>query len=276
MGTELARRGVPTPLPLWSAAAIRDAPDVLAAIHREYAAAGATVHTANTFRASPWALDAAGLRGQAPTLIRAAVAITRASVPGSHRVAGSIAPLRDCYRPDLSPPPDVAAPAHRQTATLLADAGVDLILCETFPHVGEALIALRAALQTALPVWVSFTAGPDGDLLDREQIGAAGRKAVQEGAAAVLVNCVRPGRLLELLAALAGLGVSVGGYCNVGVPCSVHGWRTEGVDDPEPFAQLVLAHVAAGARIVGGCCGTTPAHIEAAAALLSTRTTGPA
>ncbi len=275
VGTELARRGVPTPLPLWSSAAIHSAPDVLANIHRDYAAAGATVHTANTFRTSPWALDRAG-RGRAADLTRRAVAIAREAVPGSHRVAGSIAPLEDCYRPDLSPPLHVARSAHRQMADLLADAGADLLLCETFPHVEEALVALDAALATGLPVWLSFTAGPDGDLLTDEEILAAGRRAVAAGASAVLVNCVRPQRIARLLPALVGLGVPVGGYGNVGAPDLECGWQTEGDDDPEPYGQIAGALVSAGAQIVGGCCGTTPAHIAAVAEALSKRPTGPA
>ncbi len=273
VGTELARRGVPTPLPLWSAAAIRGAPEVLAAIHRDYAAAGATVHTANTFRTSLWALDRAG-RGRATDLTRRAVAIARGAVPESHRVAGSIAPLEDCYRPDLSPPLDVARAAHRHTAGLLADAGVDLLLCETFPHVEEALAALDGALETGLPVWLSFTAGPDGDLLTDDEILAGGRRAVAAGASAVLVNCVRPARLVRLMPALSRLDVPVGGYGNVGAPDPEFGWRTEGDDDPEHYGQIAAGLVSAGARIVGGCCGTTPAHIAAAA--LAIRSSGPA
>src|SRR5262245_12037015 len=96
VGTELAARGVPTPAPLWSAWALVHAPEVVADIHRDYAAAGATVHTTNTFRTK---------RRSAPAnweeLARKAVAIVRGTVPQGHRVAGSIAPLEDCYRPDL-------------------------------------------------------------------------------------------------------------------------------------------------------------------------------
>src|SRR5260221_10197622 len=98
IGTELAARGVAIPAPMWSARAIADAPAVLADIHRAYAAAGATVHTAATFRTTR---RAAGEGWEA--LARRAVAITREAAP-RHRVAGSVAPLEDCYRPDLSPP----------------------------------------------------------------------------------------------------------------------------------------------------------------------------
>src|SRR5258708_2860993 len=94
LGTELERRGIETPPPGWSAYAIDRAPEIIAAIHRDYAAAGATVHTANTFRTK---------RRQFPerwqALTEKAIAIARASVPSSHRIAASIAPLEDCWRP---------------------------------------------------------------------------------------------------------------------------------------------------------------------------------
>src|SRR6516164_647837 len=98
MGTELGRLGVPTPSPAWSAHALIVAPETVAAIHREYAGAGATVHTANTFRARRRAV---GERWEA--LARGAIGIARRSVPRGQRIAGSIGPLEDCYRPDLSP-----------------------------------------------------------------------------------------------------------------------------------------------------------------------------
>src|SRR5688500_17354583 len=115
LGTELDRRGVPTPLPRWSAGAVDAAPDVLRAIHADYARAGATVHTANTFRTKRRTLGDDWER-----LARRAIAIARESVPAGHRVAGSIAPLEDCYRPDLSPVDP--APEHRELARVLADA----------------------------------------------------------------------------------------------------------------------------------------------------------
>lgn len=189
MGTELAARGVATPLPAWSARAPVDAPDVLAAIHADYARAGATVHTANTFRTRPgdagpgWA-----------DLARRAVHVCRASVPPDHRVAGSLAPLADCYRPDLSPPDPF--PGHAALAEVLADAGCDLLLCETFSHVGEALAAVRAARATGLETWLALTAGPDATLLTPDEAAAAARRARDHGVTRVLVNCTAAARTL--------------------------------------------------------------------------------
>ena len=121
MGTELARRGVDTPAPGWSTYALESHPHVVAAIHRDYAAAGATVHTANTFRTKRRQFP-----GDWEKRARLAVRICRESVPAGHRVAGSLAPLEDCYRPDLSPPPETCRAEHRELAEVLADAGCDL------------------------------------------------------------------------------------------------------------------------------------------------------
>jgi S-methylmethionine-dependent homocysteine/selenocysteine methylase len=263
IGTELDRRGVPTLLPRWSATAIDEAPDVLAAIHRDYANAGARVHTANTFRTKRRTV---GPRWE--HLTRRAVDLARGAVPADHRVAGSIAPLEDCYRPDLSPTDP--RPEHRELAEALARAGVDVILCETFPHVGEALVAVDEAVRTGVPTWLSLTAGPNADLLDARAIAAAGREAVARGAAAVLVNCVRADRTLALIEPLADLGVPFGAYANAGAPDDRVGWQAND-EDPERAAERYAAFarswVAAGATLVGSCCGTGPAHIRALAAL---------
>src|SRR5690606_31364939 len=127
-----------------SAAYLTTHPHLVAQLHREYAAAGATVHTANTFRTTP---RAAGEDWR--DLLARAVQLAREAIPPHHRLAGSIAPLEDCYRPDLSPPD--ARPEHRTLARALAEAGVDLLLCETFPHIDEAVIATEEAAATGLP-----------------------------------------------------------------------------------------------------------------------------
>jgi len=267
IGTELLRRGVPTPLPLWSAAAIDSAPQVLAAIHSEYAQAGATVHTANTFRTSPWSLRAVGRESDAPRLTRRAVEITRGAVPEDQQVAGSLAPLEDCYTPALSPPARLAESGLQRGAQLLADAGVDLILCETFPHPGEALLAVKAAVQTGLPVWLSLTPGPSGDLLDDETLRRCAAEATELGAELVMVNCGRPERLSSAVAAIASMGIQTGAYGNVGAPCERHGWNSEGLSAPGPYAETVRGWLKSGAKVIGGCCGTTPAHIDVLAHL---------
>ncbi len=257
IGTALAARGVPTPPGEWSAWAITHAPGALAVLHAEYAAAGATVHTANTFRAQP------GVYGERfEEVLRQAVALARGAVPPDHQVAGSIAPINDCYEPWRSP--ERPRPAHRQMAGALAASGVDLLLCETFPHVGEGLIAVEEAVATGLPTWAAFTAGPEGALLSPAALGDAAREAVARGAAAVLVNCV-PARLtLAYVERLVGLGVPFGAYANAGGVGEGVGWGEGGEARYLGYAQTWAE---AGATLIGGCCGTSAAHIAALQAL---------
>jgi len=262
MGTELAARGVPTPTLEWSARALREAPEMVAAIHREHVAAGARVLTTNTFRTRR---RSAGQDWE--RLATLAVELARQAAPPGVRVAGSIAPLEDCYSPWLSPPEP--RPEHRDLARLLAAAGVDILLCETFPHVGEALVAVEEAVATGVETWVSFTGGLRGELLSPEEVRAGAREAVARGAAAVLVNCIPATRTLPYVEALAGLGVPCGAYANAGDPAWGLGWEAA---DPEAaaegYARLARTWVAAGATLVGGCCGTGAAHIRALAQLL--------
>jgi S-methylmethionine-dependent homocysteine/selenocysteine methylase len=266
VGTQLAARGVATPAPLWSAAAIESAPEILTAIHREYAQSGATVHTANTFRThrraagEPW-----------ERLTRRAVALARGAVPADHRVAGSLAPLEDCYRPDLSPIESYGE--HHELAACLADSGCDLILCETFPHGGEALQAVRAAVATGLPVWLALTAGPRADLMKPDEMAAAARAAVGEGAQAILVNCTPATVSAHYVAALAGAGLNVpiGCYANAGSVEEGLGWGGEDEHAVRRYAACAEGWIGRGARLIGGCCGTGPAHIAALARLVAAR-----
>lgn len=257
MGTQLAARGVTTALPLWSAAAIDLAAETIAAIHRDYASAGASVHTANTFRTKRRTAGQDWRR-----LTQRAVELARQAGPGG-RVAGSIAPLEDCYRPDLSPPSPYDE--HAEMADELAQSGCDLLLCETFAHVDEAIQAVRAAISTGLETWLALTAGPQADLLSPPQMAAAGKRAVDAGATAVLVNCVPASKTLPLVSALesARLGVPIGAYANAGSIDEGIGWQTHDIPATAAYVKFACQWIDAGATIVGGCCGTGPAHIEA-------------
>jgi S-methylmethionine-dependent homocysteine/selenocysteine methylase len=139
-------------------------------------------------------------------------------------LAGSLAPVEDCYRPDLSPPGDLARSVHRAVATALAEAGVDRIVCETFPHPGEARIAVEEATKTGLPTWVALTAGPDGGLLDPHELGRAARDCVRAGAAAVLVCCTSARLTLPYLEEVAKARVQFGAYASAGGPSDGIGW----------------------------------------------------
>ena len=262
MGTELAARGVPTPAPQWSAWAVLHQPEKVAEIHAAYAAAGATVHTADTFRTKQRNMGSGWERA-----VERAVGLARAAVPREHRVAGSIAPLEDCYRPDLSP--SNPRPEHRELARALARAGVDLLLCETFPHPDEALVAVEEAVATGIETWVALTAGPRADLLTAAALARAAHRCAQAGARACLGNCVAASACSPYVEALVGLPVPFGVYANAGDPLDRLGWSSAPeADAASRYAELARNWVATGASIVGGCCGTGPAHIRALAEAL--------
>lgn len=258
LGTELNARGVATNLPLWSASAIDSAADTIAAIHRDYATAGATLHTANTFRTkrrttADW-----------QRLAREAIQIARHALPHSHRLAGSIAPLEDCYRPDLSPGQS-SRKEHRELAELLADEDCDLLLCETFPNVEEAIVAVEEAVQTGVETWAAFTSGPKADLMAPATMASGAKRAVDAGASAVLVNCTPAANTLPFVQALsdARLNVPIGAYANAGRPHERIGWQSPSQPAAAAYVNFARGWIAAGATIVGGCCGTSPVHIKA-------------
>jgi len=266
MGTQLERRGVRLPAPAWSARALDEAPDVIAAVHREYAAAGATLHTANTFRTQRRSVG-----GRWEELARRAVRIARSSTPGpGMRVAGSIGPLEDCYRPDLSP--GAAARAeHAELARVLADERVDVILCETFSHPSEAAAAVEAAAQTGIETWVALTAGPDASLLTPAAMRSAARACLSAGARAVLVGCTGALHTGPFVDAIAGVSPVFGAYANAGDMGGGLGWEAAPGAAAERYASFATAWLDAGATIVGGCCGTGIEHIARLRSLVNER-----
>ena len=274
LGTEIERHGVACDLPLWSTHALLEAPQVVLQVHREYAQAGAQVLTACTFRTQRRCLARAGLarpRERARALCEQAAALARtAAGEAASRVwvAGSAPPLEDCYRPDLVPLPADAFREHREHARNLAHAGVDLIAVESMNSVGEARLAAEAASQTGLPFWVSFLCGSDAALLSGERLAGAIAAVRETGPLAVGVNCLPPSSVPACLPVLADCGLPFLVYANLGAPDS-QGGRTHDCS-PETYAEHARAWVHAGARAIGGCCGTRPEHVRALA-----RTVGP-
>ena len=275
-GTELQRRGMETRLPLWSAAAIWECPVLLEQIHRDYVVAGADVLTANTFRTHARSLaaaslgDGASLDDRASELTRAAVEIARKASGGRALVAGSQAPLEDCYEPGRAPPVSEMEREHAWMARNLADARVDLILVETHNTIREAVVATRAAAQTGLPVVASLVCGEDGRLLSGESVSDAARALLPFKPQALLLNCCpapaveRPLRQLCRVAS----AIPCGAYANIGRSDPSLGWVNTDAQDPTTYARYAATWLELGAAVIGGCCGTTPEHIRRLRTLL--------
>lgn len=259
IGTELASRGLALEAPRWSAAAIEKAPDLLSELHSAYASAGAYLHTANTFRTQPRAFGEGW-----QVALRAAVRSARDAVGPGQEVLGSMAPVEDCYRPELSPGAD-ARMEHRAIASALAEAGCDILLCETFANGAEALVAVEEAMATGLPVWLSLTAGPFADLLTPPELAGIGKDAVSIGIDRLLVNCIAASQIGAYVDAVGALSVPTGVYANAGREDEGLGWSATSSAAADAYADFAEYWKDAGASVIGGCCGTGPLHVRALA-----------
>ena len=276
IGTELARRGVSTALPLWSAAALEFHPDTVLQIHRDYVDAGAQIIIANSFRTTTFTYTEAGMeassaRGKARKMTHRAVDLARQAVRGKPAwVAGSMAPVADCYTPGDYPGREMAVRIYGELAGDLADAGVDLLLLETQITLAEIEVALEAASPTGLPVMASFLADRGMRLLGGAPLAEAIALAESAGAEGVLVNCVTLDTADALAPQLRRLtGLPFGIYANAGVSFPEKGGSIDQTHSDKRFAQSVARWIDSGVSMVGGCCGTTPDTIAAVREALS-------
>jgi S-methylmethionine-dependent homocysteine/selenocysteine methylase len=259
-GTELERRGARSDLPLWSSWALLEAPELLRRIHADYLGAGVDALTAATFRTHARSLAAAGLEARAGELTAAAVRLAREAAERADRetlVLGSAAPLEDCYHPERVPGADALAREHAQHARNLFRAGVDAILVETMNSAREAAAAAEAARAAGAELLVSFVCGPAARLLSGEPLAEALDAVRAFAPAAVGVNCLAPAAVDACLPVLRRADAPFLVYPNL-VAGSAHA-------EPEAFAEAALRFATAGAAGLGGCCGTTPAHLAALA-----------
>ena len=278
MGTELQRQGVDIGLPLWSANALQRAPHVVRNVHFSHLNAGADILTTNTFRSNLRALRGAGMEDRWEELNLKAVQFAHEAreryIPARPvLVAGGLAPVEDCYRPDLVPSDDELRSEHGAQARLLSMLGVDVLLVETMMHAREARIATEACVATGREVMTSFVTREDGALLSGEPLADAARAVLEAGASVLLVNCVSAAHIATPLRILSDIpDATIGCYANIGAP----GPETDGVlrgdVDVHGFAEASREWVRLGARFIGGCCGSTPEHLEALARLHSPET----
>ncbi len=266
-GTELARRGLDTGTPIWSALALMEAPHIVEQVHADYLAAGAEVIITNTFRTHRRNLETVGLGAEAARLTALAVAIAQQAVRNTRRVAyvaGSISPLEDSYSPHLTHSHATYLTEHGELAANLAAAGVDLLLAETINTVAESAAAAEAAAACGLPFGVSWVCGDDGRLLSGENLAEAVDAVAPHGPAFLAINCTPApvlGRALEALRAASAL--PLGAYANIGHTDTLAAWQHTQDASPAEYAACGAKWLEMGAQLIGGCCNTTPDHIAA-------------
>jgi S-methylmethionine-dependent homocysteine/selenocysteine methylase len=266
MGQELVHRAGDNPTPLWSTQVMVDHPGLVAQVHADYRAAGATVQTTNTYAIHRDRLTGTALDGQFEALH--ARALDEAKGPG--RVAGSIGPLGGSYRPDIHPAHADAVLLYAEVARQIAP-GCDLIICETVASLAHAAAVLEGALSVGKPVWIAVTVDDkDGTKLRSGEPLADVITIVEAGAAAILVNCSAPEAMPAALDILATGKLPFGAYANgfnqitsdfLKDKPTVSALTARRDLGPEAYAKAAMAWIDQGATIVGGCCEVGPAHI---------------
>jgi methionine synthase / methylenetetrahydrofolate reductase(NADPH) len=239
-------------------------PGLIRQIHTEYVEAGAEVIETNTFGANRIKLQAYGLAEKVVQINRQAVQLARQAAGDDVYVVGSVGP---CTRPDQAFAREYAEEveaAFVEQITALVSAGVDAILLETFANAGELALGARVAKRCGAVVLASFTVSQEGMTSVGTPIEAMVDALQTETAVDVLgINCaIGPAGAYDALQAMLPLtNKPVIVMPNAGFPRQVGG-RMLYMTSPEYFTSYAKRFVALGARGVGGCCGTTPAHIR--------------
>lgn len=261
-GSNLRAAGMPVGVSpeLW----VLEHPEVLLDLQRGYVEAGSRIIMAPTFSANRPGLKNFGLEAWLAELNAALVSLSKEAAGDRALVAGDLSTLGRPLEPAGDMPYSEAYDTYREQMEALAKAGVDLFALETLMGAEEAVAALDAAADFALPVMVSFSAEADGSLLFGGNVWETAVMLQEMGAAAVGVNCsVGPDQLESVIRSVrAAVDIPVIAKPNAGLPVMDERGQAHYSMGPEDFARHMEVLIKAGAGIVGGCCGTTPAYIR--------------
>lgn len=243
-------------------------PEVIGDVHRQYIDAGAELIETNSFSANYYKLSKFGLEAQVEEINRAAVRIARQAAGEDAYVAGAVGSIRGGRRVSVTDQ-ELNQYYEQQIAALLAE-GVDALLFETFYDLSEMRLALGRARQLSdIPTICQFAVDQVGRTLDGYEISDAFAILQNEGADVLGFNCHSgPKGIMSVMSGLDGpLNVPLSVFPNAGLADYVDGEYIYGAT-PEYFGESARSFADLGARLIGGCCGTTPEHIAATAQAL--------
>lgn len=270
LATELEARGHDLSDPLWSARLLADAPREIVAVHAAYFRAGATIATTASYQASFEGFAARGLdRQQAAGLLRRSVELAKAARneagANGRLVAASVGPygaaLADGseYRGRYGLSVAALARWHQPRLEILAAAGADVLACETVPDVDEAEALVGLVRSIGVPAWLSYTIDGARTRAGQPLADAFAVAAGVDEIVAIGINCCAPDDVLPAIASASAVGKPVIVYPNSGERWDAlqHKW----IGASRFGTNLAAQWIAAGARIVGGCCRVGPADI---------------
>ena len=240
-------------------------PEVLVELQRSYAKAGSKIIYAPTFQAQPIALQKIGLENHTEAINAQLIALSRSAAPDC-LIAGDIATLAafcDSWDPDNF---DLLVENYRRQIRGLIDGGADLLVGETllYPQEADAILT-AAALEGAGATMITYSMQSGGFLYSGHDVGPLMGQLEDWGAAAVGFNCVAADEMIPHLVSRLRRFTRLPLICkpNAGNPIINEKGQAEYRLEPEPFARIVKACYENGASLLGGCCGTTPAHMAA-------------
>ncbi|MFM2183823.1 MAG: hypothetical protein RJB61_2117 [Actinomycetota bacterium] len=277
LSTALEAMGVTPTGRLWTAQAVIDEPETVVAAHRSAVDAGADVVISASYQASIEGFESAGLsRSAARAALSSTTQLARRS--GARLVAASVGPYGACmadgseYHGRYDVDWDEVRSFHRQRLEVLVDTDADIFAVETIPTIAEASVILEEMRRlTDSPAWMSFACADSGHLVGGEPVAAAAL-AVADAVQLIGVNCTAPPHVAPLLDAIVDAArLPCVAYPNAGAEWDADSRRWRGIAQPCDLATAAGAWAAAGAVLIGGCCGV---GTDAVAALAGARDAG--
>ena len=268
MGTELLRMGVELPLPLWSAIANETCSEKVYKIHREYINAGANVLTTNSFRSTPYAYQKAGFSRRDALLIseinlKKAVSIAKKAVSGTQLIAGSIAPIEDCYSPEIYPGDTQFNKSMESVIKWFHETEVDIILFETMGNSREISRILFFLENCDLPIWLSLILQDKNHLLDGTSVHEILETLSTSKVENLLLNCNTIQLTLQAIHTIKRYWNGPWGvYPNLGIKNPEIDGKIAQIISDETWRSRVKEILIEKPTVIGGCCGSTPEHIR--------------
>ena len=266
MGTELEKRGVNIPLPLWSADANLTHPDIVRDIHLDYIKAGADIITTNTFRTTTWTYRKAGYtstraRERSKASLYKAVEFAQSTSGESVKVAGSITTLEDCYSPEKFPGKTAAEDSYGETMEWMVDAGLNFILFETMGNIHEITIALETARCFDYDVGLSLIMKNGDHILDGTPIEDVISLINGYEVDFLLNNCNQLDTTLRCIDHFQNDWKGTWGtYPNLGKTDFKNHYFD--IIDESNFGTGMKSILIKDPGVIGVCCGSTPQHIK--------------
>ncbi len=267
MGTELLRMGIELPLPLWSAVANETCSDKVYDVHREYIEKGADVLTTNSFRTTPYAYQKAGFSKKDALLkseinLKNSVSIAKMAVSENQLIAGSIAPIEDCYSPEIYPGDTKLINSMECVINWFHQSEVDIILFETMGNAHE-ISRVISINNYDLPVWLSLILKDKNHLLDGTPLYEILETLSTSKVEMLLLNCNTIQLTLEALATIKRYWTrSWGVYPNLGINNPEIDGKIEQIISNETWRYKVNEILIEKPDVIGACCGSTPEHIR--------------